>query len=156
MSFGLEKTEPILICVCGGGGCNGCFVASDWLKKQGIKASHVLSIHYVNSKKKTLKQESGRKEPFLHPFLFARSTSVTKKAYFLLKEKGKGEEIILSVTEVHNVQSCNTLPPHHYFIRRDAFLADVRHIMNAAAFKPTRKHAIKRHKTYHNTLCIRF
>lgn len=25
----------------------GCFVASDWLKKQGIKASHVLSIHYL-------------------------------------------------------------------------------------------------------------
>lgn len=131
------------LCVEGGGvgGCNGCFVASDWLKKQRIKASHVLSIHYLNSKK-TLKQESGRKEPFLHPFLFARSTSVTKKAYFLLKEKEKGEEIILSVTGVHNVQSCSTLPLHHYFIRRDAFLSDVRHIMNAAAFNPTRKHAI--------------
>lgn len=123
------------------GGCSGCFVASDWLKKQGIKASHVLSIHYLNSKK-PLKQESGRKEPFLHPFLFARSTSVTKKAYFLLKEKEKGEEIILSVTEVHNVQSCRTLPLHHYFIRRDAFLSVVRHIMNTAAFNPTRKHAI--------------
>lgn len=94
------------------------------------------------TKKKTLKQESGRKEPFLHPFLFAWSTSVTKKAYFLLNEKEKGEEIILSVTEVRNVQSCSTLPLHHYFIRGDAFLSDVRHIMNAGAFNPTRKHAI--------------
>lgn len=49
-----KKTEPILICAQRGwgGGCNGCFVASDWLKEQGIKASHVLSIHYLNWKKK--------------------------------------------------------------------------------------------------------
>lgn len=102
-----------------------------------------MSFQFIIWTQKTpLKQESGRKEPFLHPFLFARSTSITKKAYFLLKEKEKGEEIILSVTEVYNVQSCSTLPLHHYLIRRDAFLSDVRHIMKAAEFNPTRKHVI--------------
>lgn len=51
--FWTGKTGPILISarVCGWGwGWGGCFMASDWLKKQGIKASHVLSIHYPRRK----------------------------------------------------------------------------------------------------------
>lgn len=42
--------QPVLGLICAHGEGNGCFVASDWLKRRWIKACHVLSIHYLKKK----------------------------------------------------------------------------------------------------------
>lgn len=94
------------------------------------------------TEEKHLSRNLGERSLFFIPFCLPGVRLLQKRHTFFWKKKEKGEEIILSVTEIHNVQSCSTLPLHHYFIRRDAFLSDLRHIMNAAAFNPTRKHAI--------------
>lgn len=101
---------------------NGCFVASDWLKRWWIKACHVLPIHYL--KKKHLDPSLAGKNLFLQPFcsMWSRLLKRKKNLYFFWL-KGKRKKIILSVIEVYNVQSSSTLPLDHYFIRRDVTLS---------------------------------
>lgn len=55
---------------------NDCCVASDWLKRQAIKAYNVLSVHYLKEKRR---YKSDRKKPVLQLFLFAVSMSVKKQ-----------------------------------------------------------------------------
>lgn len=80
-----KKRAHLDLCTCVCGGVGGCFVASDWLKKQGIKASHVLSIHYPRRKIHLGRDLAGR-SLFSILFLHVR---YKKKTYFLLKERQK-------------------------------------------------------------------
>lgn len=103
-------------CTCvgvGWGGWGSCFVASDWLKKQGIKASHVLSIHYPKRKIHLGRDLAGRS---LFSILFLH---ILYKKNILSSEKKnirKREEIILSVCHTLKSSVCNLAALSHQTI----------------------------------------